>query len=100
VGEGTATYLDLLREPSPGPEADVGNNEIRDRVREAIRGAMGGLDARERLILEKRLLVAGEDAETLADLGRQLGVTRERVRQIQVGLFAKLRAAFLPLCAA
>lgn len=98
VGEdGQMTYLDLLPEPSDGPEDETGRRELDARVRDAVRGALPALDSRERLILEKRLLVDTDEPATLATLGEQLGVTRERVRQIQVGVLSKLRAAFLRL---
>jgi len=101
IGDGgAATYLDMVREPSPGPDAATDSHETSERVRLAVQRAIPRLDPRERLILEKRLLVESEDAETLADLGRRLGVTRERVRQIQVGLVAKLRSAYLQVSAA
>ena len=53
------------------------------------------LDDRERLIVRQRLL-AGE-AASLAELGRQLGITRERVRQLETGIKDRLRSALVEL---
>jgi len=63
-----------------------------DRV-DVFHDALGLLEDRERLIIEKRLLV--EDRETLADIGAELGLSRERVRQLELRARQKLRAALL-----
>mgnify|MGYP006208136367 CR=1 FL=1 len=49
------------------------------------------MNAREREILDARLMPKNDEMASLADLGRKMGVTRERVRQIEVALKAKLR---------
>jgi hypothetical protein len=54
--------------------------------------ALRTLNERERRILKGRLR---DEAMTLADLGNIYGVSRERVRQIEVGAFAKLQKAML-----
>jgi RNA polymerase primary sigma factor len=52
---------------------------------------LGRLDARERRVLISRYGIAGADAQTLEQLGRELGVTKERVRQIESRAHEKLR---------
>lgn len=49
------------------------------------------LTPRQRLVVERRYGLAGNDAQTLAEIATELGLTRERVRQIQVEALARLR---------
>ena len=56
------------------------------------------ISPRERLIVEARLMAPDEGA-TLADLGRRLGLTRERVRQLEVRVKTKLRSVLQPIVA-
>jgi RNA polymerase sigma-32 factor len=82
---------DWLVDPASGPE-DVyaGEEEARQR-RQALAGAMEVLSARERDIFEARFL--SEPSVRLEDLATRYGVSRERVRQIEVRAFEKIRAA-------
>jgi RNA polymerase sigma-32 factor len=82
---------DWLVDPASGPE-DVyaGEEEARQR-RQALAGAMEILTARERDIFEARFL--SEPSVRLEDLATRYGVSRERVRQIEVRAFEKIRAA-------
>ena len=61
-------------------------------------GAISKLNARERHILSERRLQ--EDPPTLADLSEEYGISRERVRQIEVRAFEKLQIAMLEAAAA
>jgi RNA polymerase nonessential primary-like sigma factor len=49
------------------------------------------LTERQRLVVERRYGLGGHDATTLEDIARDLGLTRERVRQIQTEALSKLR---------
>jgi RNA polymerase sigma factor (sigma-70 family) len=51
-----------------------------------------GLDARERLVLELRFGLSSDPALTLREAGRRLGISRERVRQIERRALEHLRA--------
>lgn len=51
------------------------------------------LDAKERFVIEARYGINGQEEQTLEGIGKQLGVTRERVRQIEQGAFKKLRGS-------
>ncbi len=62
-----------------------------DCARRIVREAMNDLDPRERLVIQNRLLVDSEEERTLADLGRELGVSRERARQLEARGKRKLR---------
>ena len=63
----------------------------RQLLKEQIRSALGVLSERERQVLELRFgLIDGQD-NTLEDVGNFIGVTRERIRQIEVKALRKLR---------
>jgi RNA polymerase sigma-32 factor len=80
-------------------EVLAGSGEAQDTVVERrrrqqgletrLQGAMNVLDERERLIVEKRIL--SDDSASLASLGRELGVSRERARQLEARAKRKLR---------
>ena len=61
------------------------------RVRETVNVMLGKLDARERRVLESRYGLGGASEQTLEQLGRELGITKERVRQIESRAQEKLR---------
>lgn len=61
------------------------------RVTARVRTAMSALDPRERFIVETRVMADDPDELSLAEIGRQLGVSRERARQIEARAKAKLR---------
>jgi RNA polymerase sigma-32 factor len=89
------TWLEALPGREPDAEVVVAQAEERELITGRIRGAMSGLDMRERLIAQRRLLDA--DPATLTELGRQLGVSRERVRQLEARVRDKLQASLLEL---
>ena len=53
------------------------------RMQEAVKGMLGRLDDRERRIIISRYGIDGASEQTLEQLGRELGITKERVRQIE-----------------
>ncbi len=61
------------------------------RMQEAVRGMLGKLDERERRIIISRYGLGGAHEQTLEQLGRELGITKERVRQIESRAQDKLR---------
>ena len=87
--DGNVSVLDMLVDTHPTQETYMGDAE-RDRVvRDRVRKALVDLDAREVMIVKKRLLC--EEPVTLAELGRTMGLSRERVRQLEERVKAKLR---------
>ena len=60
--------------------------------REALRSILGALSERERLVLELRYGLDGQQPRTLDEVGRAFNVTRERIRQIEHQGLKKLRA--------
>ena len=61
------------------------------RMEDAVRGMLGGLDERERRIIISRFGLGGAAEQTLEQLGRDLGITKERVRQIESRAQGKLK---------
>jgi RNA polymerase sigma-32 factor len=76
------------------PEELAAERETRERTRSSVANALAQLDARARTIVERRLLA--DDQDTLSDIGTALGLSRERVRQIELAARATLREALLP----
>src|SRR5690349_24897938 len=84
-------WQDWLVDNAPNAEALMAENEEFDHRRDALHGAIGVLNPRERRIFEARRLA--EDPMTLEDLAAEFGVSRERVRQIEVRAFEKVQSA-------
>ncbi|HWE40412.1 MAG TPA: sigma-70 family RNA polymerase sigma factor [Isosphaeraceae bacterium] len=61
------------------------------RMKEAVKGMLGRLDDRERRIIVSRFGIDNQDPRTLEQLGRELRITKERVRQIESRAQEKLR---------
>jgi RNA polymerase sigma-32 factor len=87
VGE----WQDQLVDQSPSPEAIIVEEDEKDYQHKALIGAIDVLDDRERLIFQARHLA--DEPRTLEDLAEQFNVSRERVRQIEVRAFEKVRKA-------
>jgi RNA polymerase primary sigma factor len=60
-------------------------------LRVQMDSVLSSLTARERRVLELRFGLAGEKLYTLSEIGDALGVTRERIRQIEAKALRKLR---------
>jgi RNA polymerase sigma-32 factor len=73
------------------PERSVAELETRELVNRIVQRAVQELDRRERYILEHRLMAQGDDELSLAEIGRNLGVSRERARQLEQRTKKKLR---------
>jgi RNA polymerase sigma-32 factor len=87
--EGRASLLDGLQDAAPSQEERFFEEEKRDAVRTALATAVANLDDRERFIVEQRLMA--DEETSLAEIGRQLGVSRERARQLEARAKAKLK---------
>lgn len=75
----------------PGNPVDFDAGLIQDEQRENIDDAFKSLTVREREVLKLRFGLDDGHERNLADVGRQLGISRERVRQIEVVSLQKLR---------
>jgi RNA polymerase sigma-32 factor len=84
-------WQDCLVDESPDQETTLAASEELDNRRKALADALGVLDGRDRRIFERRRLAG--DPITLAELADEFGVSRERVRQIEVRAFEKVQKA-------
>ena len=69
----------------------MADNEEADSRRQLLKDAMGVLNDREKRIFEARRLA--DEPITLEELSTEFGVSRERVRQIEVRAFEKVQSA-------
>jgi RNA polymerase sigma-32 factor len=86
------TLQDTMSSREPSPEEHYLAAERKAELETQAAAALETLDKRERLIVEKRIL--GDSEASLAALGRKLGVSRERARQLEVRAKDKLRRQF------
>jgi RNA polymerase sigma-32 factor len=84
-------WQDWLVDDAPDQEERLAENEELDNRRQLLRDAMSVLNDREKRIFEARRLA--EEPMTLEDLSTEFGVSRERVRQIEVRAFEKIQKA-------
>jgi RNA polymerase sigma-32 factor len=89
--EASDEMQDWLVDPAPDPESLLAEVEDRNRERTALKDALADLTARERHIIRARFLA--EQPTTLEDLGATFGVSRERIRQIEVRALQKIKSA-------
>jgi RNA polymerase sigma-32 factor len=81
--------IDRLVAAGPSPEEQADEGEMRERSRVAVCDALRDLTDREKLIVRERLMA--DEPRTLQDLGTELGVSKERVRQLEQRTMTKLR---------
>jgi RNA polymerase sigma-32 factor len=84
-------WQDWLVDDTPSPERVLADSEELDNRRKALSEALTVLNARERRIFEARRLE--ETPATLEELAAEFGVSRERVRQIEVRAFERVEKA-------
>ena len=94
----------LTDEDEESPESLVADAQIESVRRRAIDEAVERLDPRERMIIQARAM--SEEPKTLTELGQELGVSRERARQLEARGLGKMKQfliergdeALLPAC--
>lgn len=92
IGEdGEAEWQDLLQDESALPEDEIMSARDRETRHAWLAEALGDLSEREMMIIRERRLA--EDGVTLESLGQKLGVSKERVRQIEHQALRKLKSA-------
>jgi RNA polymerase sigma-32 factor len=84
-------WQDWLVDDTMDQETALAESEERDIRREMLNNALKGLNARERRVFEARRLA--EEPLTLEELSAEFGVSRERIRQIEVRAFEKVQRA-------
>src|SRR5579871_6354176 len=90
VGEDEEQELgDVLADTESATPEDLATTQtLKDEVQRVLESV---LTPRERLVLQLRFGLGNSQAHPLEQVGRELGITRERVRQIEAGALAKLR---------
>jgi RNA polymerase sigma factor (sigma-70 family) len=91
IGDGDGDDLllgDTIADDETSFAEDIANREARAHV---VQTLLGVLDERERRIVELRYGLDGGGPRDLAEVGLAIGVTRERVRQIEARVLSKLR---------
>ena len=91
--EGDGQWQDTLQDSGPLQDEVFAEAEERVVHRAMLVEAMGSLNDREKHILTERRLI--EEPKTLEELSQEFGVSRERVRQIEVRAFEKLQKAMM-----
>ncbi len=82
-------WIDALEDDSEQAAEVVENSHDNQQLREWLVAAMQALNDRERFIVRERKL--REPARTLESLGKELGLSKERVRQLEAAAFTKMR---------
>lgn len=93
--DGKVTGLDLLEDATAPQDERVDAARRGHVVDGRVRTAIDALDKRERYIVEQRLMA--DDEMSLAEIGRRLGVSRERARQLEARAKKKLRRTLADL---
>ncbi|MGR5066545.1 RNA polymerase sigma factor RpoS [Photobacterium sp. DNB22_13_2] len=87
-GDSEKALLDIIPdEKSGGPETSTQDDDIKTSIVHWLQE----LNPKQREVLARRFGLLGYEASTLEDVGREIGLTRERVRQIQVEGLRRLR---------
>ena len=89
IGEGDSSVSDLI----PDVNAQQPEVETADRARSSeLLDALGQLQPRQRRVVVERFGLDGVRPRTLEEVGQNLGITRERVRQLEARALRELRA--------
>jgi RNA polymerase primary sigma factor len=95
VGPDTDVPLrDMLCDPE---DLLADDHLVHDEMGSTVAEAVAGLEPVERFVVERRYGLDGQEASTLRDIGHEMGVTRERVRQIEIRAKDKIRRHLLRL---
>jgi RNA polymerase sigma-32 factor len=87
--DGRFSLSDVLPSTGASAEESFGNAELREVFLEKVATFLEGIDERDRRIVDERILA--EEPKTLQELGDELGLTRERVRQLEARTVNRLR---------
>jgi RNA polymerase sigma-32 factor len=82
-------WIETLEDTAEQADTKVEHQRDTDKLREWLLSAMSELNERERFIVRERKL--RDEARTLECLGNELGLSKERIRQLEAAAFAKMR---------
>ncbi len=89
VGDGESIYGDLIEDDN----ADLPEETTAESMRSTeLTRALDTLNPRMRLVISRRFGLDGQAPQTLEQVGSELGITRERVRQLEARALRELRA--------
>ncbi len=89
IGEEEDSHLgDFLEDPSALAPAEAASHQL---LKEQVEDVLASLTSRERRVLQLRFGLEDGRSRTLEEVGREFGVTRERIRQIEAKALRKLR---------
>jgi RNA polymerase primary sigma factor len=88
VGDGESIYGDLIEDDNAELPEDTTSEAMRSRE---LAAALDGLNPRMRLVISRRFGLDGQVPQTLEQVGSELGITRERVRQLEAKALRELR---------
>ncbi|MFA6222322.1 MAG: RNA polymerase factor sigma-32 [Desulfomonilaceae bacterium] len=86
------SFADTLRDERADQERDLADKQELENLKRWVDEAVDKLNPREKYIVEKRIL--SDEPETLKELGKHFGVTRERARQIERAALQKLKGRY------
>jgi RNA polymerase primary sigma factor len=89
VGDTEASLADFIEDEYAAHPHNLAAEKM---MRVDLRKTLEGLPERERKILEMRYGLTGEDPMTLEEVGKNFGVTRERIRQMEIRTLKRLKA--------
>lgn len=89
ANEGEANWLSVLPSEARNPEEILEDRRNQQFIAASLKDFSGTLNPKEYIIFQERMI--GEDKATLQDIAEKLGISRERVRQIENRLKSKLR---------
>jgi len=95
--DAVTSLVDTLASSDSDQEEAYATSQDNHRVRDVVNAALLVLDKRERYIVEHRLMADGEEEVSLAEIGRRLGVSRERARQLEARAKRKLKQKIFEL---
>ena len=82
-------WIDIIEDENSIDAESVEEAHDQENLRNWLLGAMDGLSDREKFIVRERQVI--DDPRTLESLGQELGLSKERVRQIEAAAFSKMR---------
>jgi RNA polymerase sigma-32 factor len=95
--DAVTSLVDTLATSDCDQEESYSNSQDSNRAHDVVHSALAMLDSRERYIVEHRLMADTEEEVSLAEIGRRLGVSRERARQLEARAKKKLKQRIFEL---
>ncbi len=82
-------HIDFLKSQGPSLETEIAREEIQEHIQEHLKAFRETLSEKEKIIFDQRMLT--DEPRTLQEIGKDFGVSRERVRQIESRIKQKLK---------